>query len=101
MVKQIPFKKKPQAKDLEYLNVNIKIRKDLITHWGGLVINNFSLNPGTQKIDAENVTAPGFTFDVPKEKGGATFTITTSQEEVKSARKKRAKRARRSTKRNN
>lgn len=65
----------------EYINVNIQIRRDLITHWGGLVINNFSVNQMTNEILAQNVTAPGFTFDTPDKGDEATFLVTTHGEE--------------------
>ena len=67
----------------EYLNVNIRIRKDLIRHWGGLVINNFSINGKTGHVNAENLTAPGFDFDVPDTDDEATFLAVTEMEKKK------------------
>lgn len=67
----------------KFLTVCIKIREDLITHWGGLVINNFTFSKKTGETKAENLTAPGFDFDVPDTDGRHTFEMYTIREEDK------------------
>ena len=64
-----------QTKKPEYITVTIQIRTDLVTHWGGIVINNFVAGKETGAIVAENVTAPGFMYQVSEEE--PTFKVET------------------------
>lgn len=55
-----------ENQEKKVLRVTIDIREDMIKHWGGIVINNFSMHDdhGETLIVPQNVTVPGFVYKI-------------------------------------
>lgn len=90
----INFNQQQQKLPPQTMRVTIDIRPDLITHWGGLVINNFVVDPVSKAVIADNITTPGFMYNFSKNPDEPTFKITTGvlDESKKSRNKNRPKR---------